>query len=154
VGELPRGVTLRPGARADGAAVIGLWQENPEIDEAVVAADVVLDHLGGAAVRLRGRGAQLLRLVVARDAEPIAAVLATLRVVGERLGPVAFTLPGPHAALPTLLDAGVRISDRDTFMASGANLVDPERLLPHPAYLLVDKRGPARDPSPSQPPEG
>lgn len=91
--------------------------------------------VGAAAERLRGDGARLLRLVVARDAQPVAAVLAMLQVVGERLGPVAFTLPGPHPALATLLEAGVRIRDRDTFMASCPGLVVPDRLLPHPAYL-------------------
>ena len=91
--------------------------------------------VGAAAVRLRGGGAQLLRLVIARDADAAAAVAATVRIVGERLGPVALTIPGPHPALRLLLDAGARITDRDTFMATRPDLVDPERLLPHPAYL-------------------
>jgi hypothetical protein len=55
--------------------------------------------------------------------------------VHERLGPPALVLPGPHPALRPLLDAGARIRDRDTFMASQPDLVDPTRLLPHPAFL-------------------
>ena len=288
MGELPRGVTLRPGVRGDGASIISLWAENDEIDEGVVATDLVLDHLfeatavvvaevagdtvgfaavaragavshltdlfvtrsrqgqgigrallaevfgeavdrttfasadpralpsyvragmrpwwpnlylrpdaaavrrlahpvdaslreldpiaaasagvtigdadrrveyvhwarrpgglafevrlegrraavGAAAERLRGGpGAQLLRLAIAPDADPVAAVAAALQHLGERLGSPALAIPGPHPALRPLLEAGVRIIDRDTFMASRPDLVDPERLLPHPAYL-------------------
>jgi GNAT superfamily N-acetyltransferase len=91
--------------------------------------------VGAAATRLRAPGGQLLRLRIAPDADPVAAVLATVGVVGERLGPPALALPGPHPALRPLLEAGARIMDRDTFMASDRDLVDPERLLPHPAYL-------------------
>lgn len=92
--------------------------------------------VGAAAARIRGGpGAQLLRLRIAADADPVAAVLATLRAVNERLGPPALALPGPHPALRPLLDAGARIRDRDTFMASQPDLVDPARLLPHPAFL-------------------
>jgi GNAT superfamily N-acetyltransferase len=92
--------------------------------------------VGAAAARIRGgTGARLLRLRIAADADPVAAVLATLRAVRERLGPPALALPGPHPALRPLLDAGARIRDRDTFMASRPDLVDPVRLVPHPAYL-------------------
>jgi GNAT superfamily N-acetyltransferase len=92
--------------------------------------------VGAAATRLRAPGAQLLRLRIASGVDPVAAVLATLGAVGERLGPpAALALPGPHPALRPLLEAGARIVDRDTFMASSPGLVDPERLLPHPAYL-------------------
>jgi hypothetical protein len=55
---------------------------------------------------------------------------------GATLRPgVRADVTGPHPALRALLEAGVRIVDRDTFMASRPGLVDPERLLPHPAYL-------------------
>jgi hypothetical protein len=92
--------------------------------------------VGAAATRIRGgSGAQMLRLRIAPDADPVATVLAALHAVHERLGPPALALPGPHPALRPLLEAGARITDRDTFMASSPGLVDPERLLPHPAYL-------------------
>jgi GNAT superfamily N-acetyltransferase len=92
--------------------------------------------VGAAATRIRGgTGAQLLRLRIAPDADPVAPVLATLHAVHERLGSPALALPGPHPALRPLLEAGARILDRDTFMASSPELVDPERLLPHPAFL-------------------
>jgi GNAT superfamily N-acetyltransferase len=91
--------------------------------------------VGAAAERLRGDGAQLLQLRIAAGSEPAGAVLATIAAVRERLGPVALALPGPHPALRSLLEAGAQIKDRDTFMSSRPGLVDPERLLPHPAYL-------------------
>ncbi len=91
--------------------------------------------VGAAAARLRAPGGQLLRLRIAPNEDPTGTVLAAIRFVGDSLGPPALALPGPHPALRPLLDAGARIVDRDTFMASDRDLVDPERLLPHPAYL-------------------
>jgi hypothetical protein len=44
-------------------------------------------------------------------------------------------VPGPHPALPVLLDAGFRVVDRDIFLATTPDFVDPERLLPDPSLL-------------------
>jgi len=44
-------------------------------------------------------------------------------------------VPGPHPALPALLDAGFKVVDRDIFLATSAAFVDPERLLPDPSLL-------------------
>ena len=42
---------------------------------------------------------------------------------------------GPNPLLPALLEAGFRIVDRDQFLASEPDLVDPVRLLPNPGML-------------------
>ena len=52
-----------------------------------------------------------------------------------RGGPVGACIPGPNPAVRPLLEAGFRIEDRDTFMASEPDLVDPARLLPNPGML-------------------
>lgn len=120
---------------ADRTADYGHWARRPGGLLFELRLDGRPAAVGAAATRLRTSGGQLLRLRIASDADPVAAVLAALGVIGERLGPPALPLPGPHPALRPLLEAGARVVDRDTFMASDRELVDPERLLPHPAYL-------------------
>jgi hypothetical protein len=44
-------------------------------------------------------------------------------------------MPGPNPAVRPLLEAGFRIEERDTYMASEPDLVDPARLLPNPGML-------------------
>ena len=44
-------------------------------------------------------------------------------------------LGGPHPVLRPLLEAGLRIVDRDQFLASDPTLVDPVRLIPNPGML-------------------
>ena len=51
---------------------------------------------------------------------------------GERL---MGCVPGPHPVVPVLLDAKIRIADRDQWCASDPDLVDPLRLLPNPGFL-------------------
>jgi hypothetical protein len=52
-----------------------------------------------------------------------------------RDGEVMACLLGPHPALRPLLEAGIRIVDRDQFLASDPELVDPTRLIPNPGML-------------------
>jgi GNAT superfamily N-acetyltransferase len=61
----------------------------------------------------------------AGDADELPALLAGL-------GPVRIALPGPHPALRPLLDAGLRIADHDTYMASRPGVLDLGRYAPHP----------------------
>jgi hypothetical protein len=44
-------------------------------------------------------------------------------------------VPGPHPAVATLLEAGARIGDTDTFCATDPDLLDTERLFPSPGML-------------------
>jgi GNAT superfamily N-acetyltransferase len=123
IGDAERGCDYRHWARRPGGVLFELRVGNRTA------------AVGAAAERLRGTGGQLLRLVVAEGPDPAVATLRALAFVESRLGPVALALPGPHPALRPLLHAGARIIDRDTYMASRSDLVDPARLLPHPAYL-------------------
>jgi GNAT superfamily N-acetyltransferase len=74
------------------------------------------------------------RMVVRPDADPAPAVAAALRRAGRGRG-VGISLLGPSPLLRPLLDAGFRIEDRDTFMTSDPELVDPARLYPNPGML-------------------
>jgi GNAT superfamily N-acetyltransferase len=79
-------------------------------------------------------GRTINRLVSMPDADPVELVMAIL--ADEHDGrALLLPLPGPHPALRHLLDAGFRISDKDTFMASEPNLVDPTRHIVDPNLL-------------------
>ena len=74
------------------------------------------------------------RLVVRPGADPVAPALAALRRTG-RGGPVHAVVPGPNPVLRVLLERRFRVVDRDQFMASSDDIVDPVRLLPNPGML-------------------
>jgi hypothetical protein len=48
---------------------------------------------------------------------------------------VLVTVQGPNPALRPLLEHGFRIADRDQFMASDPDILDPARLIPNPGML-------------------
>jgi GNAT superfamily N-acetyltransferase len=74
------------------------------------------------------------RLVIHRDADPVATTIAALVRAG-RDGPVFICLLGVHPALRRLLEIGFRIVDRDQFMTSDHDVLDPVRLVPNPGML-------------------
>ena len=88
----------------------------------------IVDRGRTAAVGFR-TPSRLGRLVLGRDADPIAVVLAA--VAPDPAGSTStLAIPGPHPAVETLLDRGWRIEGQDLYMASGPDLIDPTRLLP------------------------
>ncbi|HVQ17561.1 MAG TPA: hypothetical protein VMT27_00840, partial [Actinomycetes bacterium] len=60
------------------------------------------------------------------------ALLSALKYSNRRC---LVALPGPHPALPTLVENHWRIVDVDQFVASVGGLVDPERLIPHSGLM-------------------
>ena len=80
-------------------------------------------------------GRTLHHAVIAPTADPIQAALGAIRAVTPAGEPFHGCVPGPHPALPILLDAGYRIVDRDTVCASDPGWLDPVRILPNPALL-------------------
>ena len=74
------------------------------------------------------------RLVIHRDADPVSTAIAALARAGQG-GPVFACFLGAHPALRPLLEAGFRIVDRDQFMTSAPDVIDPVRLLPNPGML-------------------
>jgi GNAT superfamily N-acetyltransferase len=64
--------------------------------------------------------------------------LATVAALRAAIGPaesLIVTIPGPHPAVPWLLERGARILDRDQFCATDPSLLDPVRILPNPGFL-------------------
>ena len=100
---------------------------------------IVSDHVGALAAGY-GRARQasdlrvLDRLLIRPDADPVAAVLEAVRVA-SRGGGVRVTVPGPNPVLVELLRRGFRVVDRDQYMASAADLVDPLHALPNSGML-------------------
>lgn len=104
-------------------------------------ADSFTIHDGGEVVAFgHARNRQLVttrvldRLVIHPDADPAATTIAAMTRAACG-GDVLVCLLGPHPALRPLLDAGFHVVDRDQFMASDRDLVDPERLVPSPGLL-------------------
>jgi GNAT superfamily N-acetyltransferase len=59
-------------------------------------------------------------------------LLALVGAASAAHGIVKLAIGGPHPGLEALLEAGLRIVDSDTYMASAPGVVDLERRLPHP----------------------
>jgi GNAT superfamily N-acetyltransferase len=110
------------------------WGGMPAGDAFVVLDGDTVHGFGYARVRQAAPIRVLDRLLIHPDADPLATTLVALARAG-RGGPVLLSLLGPHPALRPLLEAGFRIIDRDQFMASEPDLVDPARLIPNPGML-------------------
>jgi GNAT superfamily N-acetyltransferase len=121
---------------ADRPADHAYWASLPGADPFVVrdaSGPVALaygrDRQSGPSVRA------VDRLVIRPGAEPVGPVLAAMGrgiANGARL---EVMVPGPHPALPVLLELGFRIEDRDVYCAGPTDPVDPERLLPNSGLL-------------------
>lgn len=110
------------------------YAAQPEAAAFVVRDGNALAAIGWAARDNEGHGRALSHATIARDADPAAAVCA-LFVAAARGESVWGCVPGPHPALPALLEAGARIADRDTYCTSDPGWLDPERILPNPSLL-------------------
>ena len=110
------------------------WGTMPAGDAFVVLERDTVQAFGYARVRQAAPIRVLDRLVIHPDADPVAATLVALARAG-RGGPVLTCLLGPHPVLRSLLEAGFRIVDRDQFLTSEPDLVDPARLIPNPGML-------------------
>ena len=110
------------------------WASQASADPFVVLAGGTPVAIAHARARQIGSSRVVNRLVVRPDAEPLAPLWAALRRAG-RGGPVVAGIQGPSPALRPLLDAGFRIIDRDTYMASEPDLIDPARLVPNSGML-------------------
>jgi GNAT superfamily N-acetyltransferase len=90
---------------------------------------------GHARSRLRGGGRWMNAFLVAPDVPPHDPTLAAIGWSADAEGRIGTCVLGPHPIVPTLVEAGFRIVDRDTFQASDPTLVDPERILPNTGFL-------------------
>ena len=118
----------------DRTADFGFYSSLPGAAGFVISLDGEEAAVGWARLELAEPGRWLDHASFAPDADPIRAAFAILRAAGagDRIGAA---VPGPHPAVPRLLDAGMRIDDTDTFCATDRDLVDPTRIFPSPGML-------------------
>jgi GNAT superfamily N-acetyltransferase len=86
-----------------------------------------------AAVDREPEGVVVRRAVTPEPGELVELVRRTARMAGPG-GRVRLAVPGPHPALPALLDLGAHVGDVDLWCATdgAAERWDPARELPHP----------------------
>jgi GNAT superfamily N-acetyltransferase len=119
---------------ADRSIDHAFWASQADPDSFVVVDASGIVAAGHARARQIGTDRALDRLVIRPDRDPLGPIVAALRRAA-RGGRVRACLPGPNPAVRPLLEAGFHIEDRDTYMASRPDLVDPGRLLPNPGML-------------------
>lgn len=89
---------------------------------------------GHARSKLRGGGRWMNTFLVAPGVEPHGPTLAAMRWSADEDGQIGTCVLGPHPIVLTLIGAGFRIVDRDTYQASDPTLIDPERILPNTGF--------------------
>lgn len=110
------------------------WGRMAGSDAFVVREDDAVAAFGYGRLRQAAPIRVLDRLLIHPAADPVATLLTAVRRAGQD-GPALVCLLGPHPALRPLLEAGFRVVDRDQFLASDPDLVDPARLVPNPGML-------------------
>jgi GNAT superfamily N-acetyltransferase len=112
------------------------WSSQPDADTFMVIDGEDVVAIGSGRARQASPVRVLDRLVVHPDAavDPVPATFAAL-ARAARGGVILACIQGPSPVLRPLLDLGFRIADRDQFMSSEPDLVDPARLVPNPGML-------------------
>ena len=106
----------------------------PDAAGFVIALDGQDAAIGWACREIAEPGRWLNHASIATDADPVRVAFAILRAAGSG-GRIGAALPGPHRAIPHLLDAGVRIGGTDTFCATDRDLLDIRTIFPSPGLL-------------------
>jgi len=110
------------------------WTSQADADPFVVLDRGEAVAIGCGRARQNSPERVLDRLLIRPDNDALGPIYAALRRVA-RGGQVLALVPGPNPAVRPLLEAGFRIHERDTFMASEPDLFDEVRLLPNPGML-------------------
>ena len=110
------------------------WATMAGSDPFIVTDGRDIAGLGYARVRQAAAIRVIDRLLIHPDADPIATTIAALARAGQG-GPVFACFLGVHPALRPLLAAEFRIVDRDQFMTSDPDVIDPVRYVPNPGML-------------------
>jgi GNAT superfamily N-acetyltransferase len=118
----------------DRSADHAYWGSMADVDPFIVHESGLVAALGYGRARQAAPIRVLDRLLVHPDADPVATTIAGIRRAG-RGGPVLVCVQGPHPVLRPLLEAGMRIVDRDQYLASAPDLIDATRLIPNPGML-------------------
>jgi GNAT superfamily N-acetyltransferase len=110
------------------------WATQADADPFVVSDSSGPVAAGYGRARQDSDARSLDRLVIRPDAAPVGPALEALRRTG-RGGPVHAVVPGPNPLLQALLERRFQVVDRDQYMASSADLIDPLHVLPNPGFL-------------------
>ncbi|HEY6571219.1 MAG TPA: GNAT family N-acetyltransferase [Candidatus Limnocylindrales bacterium] len=110
------------------------WATQAEADPFVVSDGAGPVAAGYGRARQVSDARALDRLVVRPDADPVAPALEALRRIG-RGGPVHVAMPGPNPLLQALLERRFQVVDRDQYMASSDDIVDPIHMFPNTGLL-------------------
>ena len=110
------------------------WATQADADPFVVSDAAGPVAAGYGRARQASEARALDRLVMRPDAEPVGPALEALRRTG-RGGAVHAVVPGPNPLLQALLERRFQLVDRDQYMASSADLIDPLHVLPNPGLL-------------------
>jgi GNAT superfamily N-acetyltransferase len=141
-----RGVSTRPADVAEASSRSLAWTgvdrtvdfsfyaRLPDAGGFAVVIDGAVAAVGWARRELAAPGRWLDHASFAPDADPVRTAIGILRAAsrGERLGAA---IPGPHPAVASLFERGVRFDGSDTFCATHRDLVDPSRIFPSPGML-------------------
>jgi GNAT superfamily N-acetyltransferase len=145
-GEARTGAEARPGDVAETARLSREWTgidrtadfefygSLPDAEGFVISLDGEDAAIGWARRELAEPGRWLDHASIAPGADPVRTAFAILRAASAG-GRIGAAVPGPHPAVPALLDAGVRIGDTDTFCATDRDLLDPTSIFPSPGML-------------------
>jgi len=118
----------------DRTADFAFYASLPDAEGFVISLDGEDAAIGWARRELAEPGRWLDHASMAPGADPVRTAFAVLRAAAAG-GRIGAAVPGPHAAVPALLDAGVRIGDTDTFCATDRDLLDPTSIFPSPGML-------------------
>ena len=119
----------------DRTPEVPYWSGLPEVRPFVVVRGGREVAAGLARDRLRGEGRWMDRAIVAPGEESLEPLIAALRFASIGGTGVGASVPGPNPSVRVLLDAGFRIADRDTFLSSEPDMVDPVRSLVNTGIL-------------------
>ncbi|HEX5013795.1 MAG TPA: GNAT family N-acetyltransferase [Candidatus Limnocylindrales bacterium] len=110
----------------DRSADYRLWSQRPGNRWFVVRGTDEAIAAGVSRARIRGSGRWLDRLIPGPGTDPTTAIVAALSHAADDDGVIGACVMGPNPALkPLLVECGFRIADRDTFMATDPELLDP-----------------------------
>jgi hypothetical protein len=110
------------------------WATQADADPFVVADAAGPVAAGYGRARQASDARALDRLIIRPDAAPVGPALEALRRAG-RGGAVHAVIPGPNPLLQALLERRFQLVDRDQYMATSADLIDPLHVLPNPGLL-------------------